>query len=134
MYPIRQIRKNLNLSAAQLGGVIGCSERSMVAKETGERSLKTVELIKIAKHFSQISGKQYKLEDLVGDYSCIVNYIFTQEVKSMISNTKSEWHGAVNILDKIRKEVRASQPDKQRVVIGKKELDFNRRLRKALKK
>ncbi len=45
-----------------------------------------------------------------------------------------EWHGAVNILEKIRKEVRDSQPDKHRVIIGKKELDFNRRLRKALGK
>ena len=50
------------------------------------------------------------------------------------SQIPGEWHGAVNILNKVRKEVRAGQPDKQRVVIGKKELDFNRRLRKALGK
>ncbi len=53
---------------------------------------------------------------------------------AQISQINGEWHGAVNILDKVRKEVRAGQPDKQRVVIGKKEVDFNRRLRKALEK
>jgi hypothetical protein len=48
------------------------------------------------------------------------------------SQIPSEWHGAINILDKVRKEVRACQPDKQRVVIGKKGLDFNRKLKNTL--
>ena len=51
-----------------------------------------------------------------------------------------EWYGAIDILPAIRKQIQTGQitqintQKSQRVVIGKKKLDFNRRLKKALGK
>ena len=56
------------------------------------------------------------------------------------TSIKGEWYGAIDILPAIRKQIQTGQitqvntQKSHRVVIGKKKLDFNRRLKKALGK
>ena len=56
------------------------------------------------------------------------------------SRIPSDWQDAIDLLPGIRKQYRARQISQgnsqspRRVIVGKKELDFNRRLRKALEK
>jgi transcriptional regulator with XRE-family HTH domain len=63
--PIRKIRKSLQLSATQVGKVIGVKRRAIERKEAMERSFTGDELIKLRDYFQEISGRTFTIEELL---------------------------------------------------------------------